>query len=57
MVHLLAEMFHLMAEMVKLLAEMVIFWPKRYIPFRLKLVISAEMTIYLTTLNRKLFEF
>ena len=28
--------------MVKLLAEKVIFWPKRYIPFRLKLVISAQ---------------
>ena len=51
MVRLLTEMVHLLAEMVKLLAEMVIFWPKRYIPFRLKMVISAkknraEMTIY-----------
>ena len=34
-------MVHLLAEMVKLLAEKVIFWPERYIPFRLKLVISA----------------
>ena len=36
MVHLLAEMVHLLAEMVKLLAEKVIFWQKRYIPFRPK---------------------
>ena len=44
MVRLLAEMIHLLAEMVKLLAGMVIFWPKRYIPFRLKMVISAKKT-------------
>ena len=42
MVHLLSEMVKLLAEMVHLLAEMVVFWPKRYIPFRLKLVISAK---------------